>query len=68
MTRHVRRQVMKEALRLSFDTKKLTYALIKGDDYVITQDEKEKSHLIGGQSYRLYAKCKDGRLVFHWDE
>ena len=68
MTRSTRRAIMKEALLLSYGTGKLTFALIKGDAFTITHDKEEASRLIREKCYRLYAKCKDGHLVNHWDE
>lgn len=70
MNRHERRQILKEALSISFNTGKLTYALIRGDGfvigdaYVITQDEQEAFRLVHAQGYRVYAKCKDGKVDF----
>ena len=69
MSRGERRAIMKEALRISFETGKLTYALIRGsgfvigDGYTITQNEDEAFRLIHSRGYSLYAKCKDGRLL-----
>ena len=63
MTRGQRRLIMKEALLLSFETQKFTYALILNDEYRITQDEQEAVNLVHKDGYRVYAKCDCGYLV-----
>ena len=63
MTRSERRAIMKEALRISFDTQQLTYALITDAEYRITQDEQEAVELVHSKGFRVYAKCDCGYLV-----
>lgn len=63
MTRGQRLLIMKEALRLSFETQKLTYALITDSEYRITQDEQEAVELVHAKGYRVYAKCDCGHLA-----